>query len=246
FQLFLPIEQRQQLLVLVLLTADEPLILYQLQTLAQVSRTTILKDLDNLDDWLAEHNLELERRPNYGIWISGTEQARRGALGAWLWGETPLGRPLTNMTHSEGLVFSMKEDTNLLPLVKKANEIIKKWDTRRTFGQVTYAESMLNGRFTDDAALYLALALAIQTERTQHQSCIKIDNKNLNWLKTLSVWPIAQNIARRLGWGNTLNWPDTEIALIAMHLLATPRNDRWPGDLDIDDSFSGLIDTLIQ
>jgi mannitol operon transcriptional antiterminator len=246
FELFLPIEQRQPLLALVLLAADEPFILYQLQTLAQVSRTTILKDLDNLDEWLDGHNLHLERRPNYGIWISGTEQARRGAIAGWLWGDTPLGRPLTEMTHSHGLRFSMKDDTDLLPLVKKVSEIISRWDTRRTFGQVTYAEAQLDGRFTDDAVLYLALVLAVQLERSKHELCLKVDDNNQAWLKTLSIWPVAAQIARQLGWENTVRWPEAEIAMIAMHLLAAPRNERWPGDLDIDDFFAALIEMLIQ
>lgn len=246
FQLFLPADQRQQLLALVLLASNEPLILYQLQTLAQVSRTTILNDLDNLEHWLEQHGLTLERRPNYGIWLAGTEQNRRGALVAWLWGETTLGRPLTKMTHTQGLSFSLLDDAELLPLVKKAAHIIQQWDTRRTFGQVAYAEAQLDGRFTDDAVLYLALVLAVQTERTQHDNCLEVNEANLTWLKTLSVWQVANQIARRLGWGDTGNWSEAEIAMIAMHLLAAPRNERWPGDLDIDGSFSTLVDMLIQ
>ena len=31
-----------------------------------------------------------------------------------------------------------------------------------------------------------------------------------------------------------------------MHLLTAPRNERWPDDLEIDKSFSELIDELVQ
>ena len=246
FQLFLPIEQRQQLLALILLAADEPLILFQMQNLAQVSRTTILKDLDKLEGWLAEHQLKLEKRPNYGIWISGTEKARRGALAAWLWGETPLGRPLAKITHAEGLRFSLIEDAELLPLIKKGSQIVQQWETERTFGLVSYAEAQLNGHFTDDAVLFLVMALAVQMERTQHDSSLEIEPTTVSWLKPLAVWQVATQMAKRLGWRETDNWPESEVAMIAMHLLAVPRNERWPGDLDIDDSFSGLITLLMQ
>jgi transcriptional antiterminator len=69
----LTVEQRQQLLALILLVVNESFILYQLQQFTQVSRTTVLKDLDGLDEWLNTHHLTLERRPNFGIWIKGQE-----------------------------------------------------------------------------------------------------------------------------------------------------------------------------
>ena len=246
FQLVLTAEQRQQLLALILLVADEPFILYQLQQLTKVSRTTILKDLDSLDDWLSEHHLTLERRPNYGIWIEGQEQARRQALAAWLWGETPLGQSLTSITHTQGLTFPMKDDADLLPIVQKTNQIIRHWETKRTFSHVAYAEAQLDGRFTDDAVLHLALVLAIQTERVQNNHHLEVDTQTITWLQSLTVWSVASQIARRLGWKSTDDWPQAEIAGLAMHLLAAPRNERWPGDLEIDDSFSNLIDDLMQ
>src|SRR5690606_16414161 len=67
FQLTLLPEQRQQLLLLLLLDAQEPLINQQLQQLLEVSRTTISSDLDAVTPWLNQHGLTLERRPNYGI-----------------------------------------------------------------------------------------------------------------------------------------------------------------------------------
>jgi mannitol operon transcriptional antiterminator len=246
FQLILTAEQRQQLLALILLMADEPFILYQLQQLTQVSRTTVLKDLDIIDEWLYEHHLTLERRPNYGVWIKGQEQARRQALTAWLWGETPLGPSLTSMTHTQGLVFPMKDDADLLPIVQKTNQIIGRWETKRIFGHVAYAEAQLDGRFTDDAVLHLALVLAIQTDRVHNNHHLDVNGQTITWLQSLTVWPVAGQIARRLGWKLTSNWPQAEIAGIAMHLLAAPRNERWPGDLEIDDSFSRLVDDLMQ
>lgn len=246
FQLVLTVEQRQQLLAFVLLIANEPFILYQLQQLTQVSRTTILKDLDVIEEWLNRHGLILERRPNYGISINGPEQSRRQALAAWLWGETPLGPSLASMTHTQGLSFPLGDDADLLPIVQKANQTMRQLEIKRAFGHVAYAETQLDGRFTDDAVLHLALVLAIQTERVKNGRHLTVDGETIHWLESLSVWPVAAQIARRLGWRLANNWPQTEIAGIAMHLLATPRNERWPGDLEIDHTFSDLIDDLMQ
>jgi len=246
FQLVLSVEQRQQLLALMLLVAAEPFILYQLQQLAQVSRTTILKDLDALEEWMFSSGLHLERRQNYGVWVDGPELLLRQALTALLWGETTLGQPLTQMTHTRGLTFELQTDAGLLPIVEQANKIMSQWDTRRAFGQVAYAEDQLGGRFTDDAVLFLALALAIQTERVQAGRLIEAVEGSWAWLQASNVWPTAVQIARHLGRKVHGNWPDSEIATIAMHILAAPRNERWPGDLEIDQAFTELIDELVQ
>ena len=53
-QIVLSVSQRQQLLALFLLTKSEPFILSQLEQIAQVSRMTLLKDLDEIENWLKE------------------------------------------------------------------------------------------------------------------------------------------------------------------------------------------------
>lgn len=246
FQLVLSVEERQQLLALILLTAEEPFILYQLQQLAEVSRTTILKDLEPIEVWINKHGLQLDRRPNYGFLISGTEGSFRQAIKGLIWGQTPLGKPILQMTHATGVSFELEEDANLMPLVKRASALLARWDVQGNFGQVAFAEEQIDGRFTDDAALDLALNLAIQTDRVQSGKFVIVDEATLFWLQELNIWAIATQIAKHLGWRTNVKWPDNEIAHLAMVLLTTPRNDRWPGDLEIDHIFTDLIDEVLE
>ena len=246
-QLVLSIEQRQRLIALTLLVADEPIILYQLQQGAQLSRTTVLKDLDVIAEWLNSCGLELDRRPNYGVEVNGPEQLKRQALAALLWGQTILGKPITNIDFANGLTFDMGVDAGLLPIVESAGITISKWDLERASYFLTYAETQLGGRFSDDAVLYLALVLAIQAERIlSGHVANEIDAEVLSWLQTLNVWPTAAYVSRNLGRQVGGNWPEAEIALVAMHLLTAPRNERWPDDLEIDQSFGGLVDELME
>lgn len=247
FQLILSIEQRQQLFALLLLVSDEPVILKQLQLWSQLSRTTILKDLDAIEEWLKTNCLKLDRRPNYGFDITGPEQFKRQAIATLLWGQSAFGNPLTTLDFANGLSFSMVGDANLLPLVAKVGEIIGKWDAKRSFGHVAFAEAQLGGRFTDDAVRILALVFAIQYERVYSGRIVEeINPKDLAWLRVRDVWTLAYDIARHLGRHMHGNWPETELAQIAMYLLTAPRNERWPDDLQINDAFSELIDELLQ
>ena len=246
FQLVLSAEERQQLIALILLTAEEPFILYQLQQLAEVSRTTVVKDLEPIEVWINKHGLQLERRPNYGFLISGAEIAFRQAIKALIWGQTPLGKPFAQMAHGNGLLFELETDAKLMPLVEKASTLLERWDVARYFGQVAFAEAQIDGRFTDDAVLDLALNLAVQADRVQLGKTVIIDETTLIWLQELNIWAIAVQIAKHIGWRSNLKWSNNEIAYLAMYLLTVPRNDRWPGDLEIDHIFTDLIDEVIQ
>jgi len=245
-QLILSVGQRQQLLALTLLVADSPMFLAELETLAQVSRSTTIKDLDIIAEWVNEYGMTLVRRPNFGTELSGTENIRQELIAALLWGETPFGIPLTRITHTEGIVFSLHDDAALLPLVKQSDEILQSWNMGRVFAQVAYAEAQLGGRFTDDAVLHLALSFAIQTDRVETGHHLDIASENIEWMKSLSVWDVSRMVAKRLGWRLSAEWGDTNIAGIAMHILAAPRNERWPGDLELDSRFSDVMGEVME
>src|SRR3990172_7727950 len=115
-QIVLSVSQRQQLLALFLLTRTEPVILAQLEQISHVSRMTILKDLDEIDNWFQKQKIKLIRKPHFGIQVSGAEHDCQQALAELLWGEAPFSNdPVTKITHSGGLKFNLQGDAQLLP-----------------------------------------------------------------------------------------------------------------------------------
>lgn len=246
FHLILTPGQRQQLFALNLLTANEPLILNWLQHIAAVSRPTVLKDLELLEEWVQNYGMALIRRPNYGFSLKGLELARRQALAALLWGDISFGEPLTKMTYSNGLLFSLADDAPHLPIVQYANKLLGSWNTRTALEWVGYAEAQLGGRFTDETVLHLTLAFSIQAYCVRASYHIEHKTGTLHWLETKKVWPVAVEIFQRM-------WPDlqpnglpAEIAYIAMQLLAGTRNHAWPGDLYIDPPLIELVADLMK
>jgi mannitol operon transcriptional antiterminator len=244
FQLILTAGQRQQLFALHLLTSPEPLILNWLQYSAAVSRTTVLKDLDLLEPWAASFGLTLIRKPNYGLEFHGTELARRQALTALLWGDIPFEEPLLTMRHGQGLTFSLA-DIPSLPIIQYTNKLLQPLNTQAAFGWVAYAEAQLGGRFTDDAVLYLALALAIQAERANRGHFLQGDPATLIWLHEQKVWAVAADVSGHIWSHLPESALTTEMAGVAMHLLAGLRDQSWPGELEIDPIFTELIDELM-
>ncbi len=245
--IILSISQRQQLLALFLLTRAEPVILAQLEQISQVSRMTILKDLDEIEKWLQEENIKLIRKPHFGIQVSGAEHDHQQGLAKLLWGETPLSAdPVTEVTHSDGLIFSLQGDARLLPLVATINDYLSGLRLRRTIGLVAKAEEQIGGRFTDDAVLHLALIFAIMSNRVQNGNHLEIDNQLLGSLQAAKMWSVASYLASRLGRETNSFWKPGDMAGIAMELMAAPRNDAFPGELERESDFSTLGERLME
>jgi mannitol operon transcriptional antiterminator len=246
FQLVLTPAQRQQFFILCLLTASDPLILNWLQYIAAVSKPTVLNDLNAIEDWVRRHNLNLIRRPNYGLSLEGSELALRQALAALLWGDVAFGEPLTQMTYYEGLLFSLGDDASDLPLVQHTNKLLRNLATQTALEWIAYAETQLGGRFTDNVVLHLVLALSIQRYRVQSGYHVNIEAETLHWLETKKVWPVAIEVFQNLGPDFQQDILAAEVSYIAMHLLAGTRHHVWPGDLYTDPSLTDLITVLMK
>ncbi len=246
-QIILSVSQRQQLLALFLLSRSEPYILSQLEQIAQVSRVTLLKDLDEIENWLNGRKLNLIRKPHYGIQASGAERDRQQAMAEVLWNETPFNAdPITAISHIDGLVFNLQGDAALLPLVKHVSDLFAGFNIHRTIGMVAKSEEQLGGRFTDDAVLHLALVFAILARRVQEGFHLEMEEQLLSWLQSAKIWPVASYVARHLGRDTNSTWKPADVAGVAMQMLAAPRNEILPGELERNGEFSVLNDRLIE
>lgn len=246
-QILLSASQRQQLLALFLLTQDEPIILSQLEQKIQVSRMTIAKDLDEIEAWLQDRQVTLVRKPHFGILVRGEEKNIQDALAEIIWGETPFsGDQIVHITHADGLEFALDGDSRVMPLVDFAHRLITQLNLRRTIGLTAKAEEQLGGRFTDDAVLFLALAFAILSNRIEAGRHITIDSQQITWLESQPIWPVADYTARHLGRDTNTTWKPGDVAWLAMHMMAAPRNEILPGEIEQYDDFSMLTERLLE
>lgn len=244
FQLVLSSEQRQQLFALALLAAQRPLVLGELQHSAQVSRTTVLKDLTPLEPWFARFELKVTRKPNFGFALEGSELARRNGLAALLWGASPFGAPLFQTTYDRGLTFTLTGDQTL-GIVRQANQLVAAWDVIDALEHVAMAEGQLHGRFADDSALQVALVLAIQSQRMRAGQWVSAEPALRAWLERRPIWAISEHLVARMNGGDVRpEWGD-EIAATAMRLLAGTRSRMWPSDLELDPVLSEALSFVI-
>ena len=231
-QIVLSISQRQQLLALFLLIKPGPFILSQLEEILQVSRMTVFKDLDEIEAWFLKCQINLTRKPHFGVQTECTETACQQAIAKLIWGETLFSKdPIAEVTHADGLIFDLKGHVHLLPILEYVNTFLSQMNMRRTVSLVTKAEELLGGRFTDDAVLNLALIFAIMANRVQGGHHLEVDKQLVDELEAMPIWPVAGFIAHRLGHESNSIWKKVDIAGVAMELLAAQRNEILPGEL---------------
>ncbi len=72
-------ELRLHRLLSVLLTAEQPIVVKQIQDLLEASPRTVYADMDKAESWLVGLGLQLTRKPHYGAKVEGSELLRRYA-----------------------------------------------------------------------------------------------------------------------------------------------------------------------
>ena len=203
-------EQRRSVLVSRLLMADEPLKLFTLARLLNVTDSTVSHDLDRLQPFLAEQGITLVRRPGLGVYVEGAERDIRSALVRIIHDRMDEVELLALVADdgAEGAAFAA--DRALLGLVDGARV--------RTIDDIVAEETQ--GRDIPDAArVGLVVHLALAVQRMQQGDAIAMNAEALGRLCQTEEFHAAQTIADRLEGAFSLTVPEAEVGYITMHLL---------------------------
>ena len=73
-------KQRVRIILLHLLITQTPLTAKHVAEVEEFSRSTLFKDIREIETWLERYHIKLVRQPAKGLWIEGSEESRRFAL----------------------------------------------------------------------------------------------------------------------------------------------------------------------
>lgn len=73
-------EERKHFMISEIIQSCEPLNISFFMTAFQISKNTVMKELDEIEEFFTEFNLQLIRKPRVGIYLDGSERQKRIAL----------------------------------------------------------------------------------------------------------------------------------------------------------------------
>lgn len=184
-----PADNRPERLTLLchdLLLAEEPIKSYYFTEKFEISEGTLTADLNQLEDWFTKYQLRLIRRPGLGIFIEGTEIARRQALTSFICQQV-------NEHHSIGNL----QDKNFLSSRHFIDEI-----DGEVMGQVNHilggCQKQLGMQLSDNGYLHLLVYTSLCVQRMQKGQFIKDIKQSYNEISIQPEYAVSEYIMKEL------------------------------------------------
>lgn len=235
---------RKYLILYKLFQKREPILIFELADLLDVSSATVSKDLDQVEKWLENKNLTLIRKRNYGVEIKGEEIDIRHAM-----------KTLINESYeTDSMIELLNESNKNINFKNKAGQgysrelqnLLGELDLTEIEEIVKKAEDKLEIKFSDSAFSGLTVHIAFAVSRLLSEQDIKIDPKRLKILKKKEEYKTAAEITKLLENKFEVKIPEDEIAFITIHLLgAQMRKGKATAEIEEND-LDYIVDEMIR
>lgn len=228
FERILSPQERQRLILFRLFQANEAIIIKELELMLQISKSTIIKDLNEVEKWLAKHNLELIRKTNYGLEICGAEIDFRHAMTNIL-EETADETELIDFLRQ--IQNKALKTRNLNPgFFTEFDKLISGIDLNKVESVISFAEKQLGFQFADGAYAGLLVHLSLAISRLLEGKDIHLPAERLKLLKKSNEYNIAEKIGSIVEQLFEIKVPDSEIGYISLHLMGAKLWQKVEGD----------------
>ena len=175
---------RQMIILLELLTINEPLKYFYFTSLFHISDATLSNDLEEVETWLDHYNLTLYRRPGMGIYWEGKEEDYRQAV------TMVLRQKLRG--HSLKVLFDEEKKLKERMFPNLTQEVLD--DTRDIIKNM---QGVLDIEYTDHSIRHLSLYLLITQNRVRMGHEIK-EEKDVRSITHLPEYQIAKWLGGKL------------------------------------------------
>lgn len=213
-------QERQTIIASELLQANEPIKLYYLTKILNVSEGTVSNDLDKLEEWINIYNLNLIRKPGLGVYIEGREKHKRRAIISLIY-ENVEEKQLLNFVQEN---ITKSPETSGGIEIKTRNRLLNLIDkeTIRKLEELIYiAEEKMGYKLADSAYVGLIVHLALAIKRIKNNEKVVMDKGFLKELMKNPEFVIARKLALNISDFFNIDIHEDEIGYITMHLMGS-------------------------
>lgn len=221
-------EERQAIIKHMLLSGKEPIKLYAFSKELDVSESTVSYDLQKIEPWFQKYGIRLHRKPGLGVYIEGTEKSIRAALADLLYENVTQEQLMELIYDREDIRRQKLHDAireRLLNFIDpqwvlKIEQVIQRMEQKRGYPMA------------DNAYVGFVVHLALAAQRLKNREEITIEQDILERLKKTREFSLARELADMLSERLELEFPESEIGYITMHILGARSNNVMGDDFD--------------
>lgn len=242
-EIFTPFERQKKLLV-ELLNASEPKKIFYFSNLLKVSEATISYDLDKIEIWLKAWQLNLIRKPGYGIIVEGMESNFRKAI-----------IQVFNEYFDRGELLTLIQDEYI-----DREKLFKKTSIKKTLLDVvgytmieSIEEAIQNSGvlemypLADSAYAALNIHLSLALKRLLKGESIHYDAQKLEEIMETKEFEYASRIVEEVSRHFNIKIPDEEIGYVTLHIKGSRLKLSETNNIQVKDyEVIYLIEKLIH
>lgn len=209
-------EERQYQIQLILLESNGPVTAEQLSTDLLVSRTTIMKDLNEIREEIKKYDIYLKSKPRIGYILAGEEKSIREYLANMLMrynNKNELLQLLSKIEKSD----SIQESRLNLASLNSLSDVIKIEDIKEA---IKSGKSVMDFWIPDSSYVSLIVHISVAIDRLLKGQKIVIPKDRIEAVKDFKEYQIAMKIGKTLTDFYKVKITDSEIANITIHLLS--------------------------
>jgi|GEM_PF-2205009 len=234
-------EERQKIILGQLFDSTDYVVVEELANLVNVSKSTCYKDVSELEEWLKERNIELQKVPNKGIRLQAKERDWRRGLIDYL--DSSLGDKqiieLLNVTRSDSSRLKFLLDNQLKTLFSSIDFMV----VEELIFQIQKA---LDIEFVDAAFAGLMIHIGIAIDRLQNGEVIEMPEDRLANLVGSDEFEVIQQLLEDSPILKEQAVPAAEIGYITIHVLAAKlrKTNKIEGTWKTRDRDAKMMDVI--
>jgi len=209
---YLSPSERKRSILSKLFSENRPLMIKELSLDYYVSRSTITKDIIELNTMLIDFELVVEYQKGEGIIIVGEESSKRKAIAKLV--------PFEE--HKNLVKYINDENDSTHSFINRFEEALQ-LDYKKVEEIVAEAENKLGYFFSTEARINLIIHIAIAIKRTQQGNNIRLTDELIQTLDHQKEYNIAFETAKRINEEFNVVLTDTETYYILLHFMGAKR-----------------------
>jgi len=222
FQFHYDDADRQKIILFELLASPTALTISSLAESLGTSKTTLIQDMDEVENWLKKYHITLNRQARKGTHLSGEEVDIRRAL-VYLLQDTLHENDLLNICR-----WGMVRQTATGAAQEQAQNYffahINSWDLRGAWWVINRMLDKLSYRPSDQRYLFLVLYWAVMLQRIQQNFSLKLSDTIISAMQESAEYRAVVTAADELTRSYGISIPVTELAHFSAEIQTSARS----------------------